>query len=521
LDPIKPPSDISQLFISDKERAVLAHAFSNPENLSHILSQINSEFFLFAPHRIIFNAMASLLPEVKRIDFNTLRLRCLEFGLNKEIADHDQYLQHVTCGNFEDSALDIHLQAVKDAYIKYRLYLMLGNSSRRVDENKHDGAQMDADALLNYISTEISSLDAFRGLDDEIIDFSERARVFVNEQADLRTDVKGLRTGFDTLDTEINGLMNKTLTAVAARYKVGKSALLSNIADYVAYQSKQCSVLVLSTEMSSDEDLSRVLAIRTLLPERSISNGTSWHEPKEKEKLEAAINQIENSPCRVYHKYIPSFTVESVIATATHERRKIKNLGLVIFDYIKSPTNKDGLSKDSREYQLLGDLTTALKNFAGQEDIPVLTACQLNRENEVADSDRISRYANNVVYLRYQTPKELKERGDFKTYGTHMLEIKTTRAGGSGKIPFRFWESCLKFEIAESFDLIKDTNGQPRLTTPGEITDEMVTKWREHINLPKTKKETGVDYLMSKTEELDTVRNIENQINPTNIAKNS
>lgn len=515
-----PPQDTAELFITESERALLSLCYRNQKNLSHVLSHITSDFFLFAPHKIIFNAMSSLLAEVSKIDFNTLRMRCLEHGLSKELVDQDQYLYKVTCLEIEDSSLDLHLKTVKDAFIKYRLYIILGNTTRKVHENKNQGSSHGADDLLSHINTEISSLDAYRGLEDEIIDFSKGARHFITEHAELQTEVQGLRTGFDTLDKEINGLMKKTLTAVAARYKVGKSAFLSNVADYVAYQSQQSSVLILSTEMSSEEDLSRILAIRTLLAERGIFNGTSWHNDKEREKLELALSQMESSPCRVYHKYIPSFTVESVIATATHWKRKVDNLGLVIFDYIKSPTNKDGLSKESREYQLLGDLTTALKNFAGQEDVAVLTACQLNRENEVADSDRISRYSNNVLHLRYQNLKELKERGDYKTFGTHFLEIKTTRAGGSGKIPLRFWESCLKFEIAESFDVSQGNDGQPHLTTPDEITDDIVAKWREHINLPKNKKEMSVNYLLNKTEELEEVRAIENQLRPTNIDQN-
>lgn len=479
----KEESDKSQEFVVDNERALLSIALRNSEYLGELCSKITPDFFLFRPNRLIYLAMSSLFSSVKRIDLGTLNIRCDELGLDKTA--RDKYLPLLFNSSFDDSSFDLHLKSVKNAYIKYQLHIALSKSMGQVENNKQSESSLDGDDLLKYASEEISKLNSCRGLEAKVVCFSDRARDLVKERVECKADVQGIRTGIEELDKAINGLQDGTLTVVAARMKVGKSALLANIADYVAYETEQCSVLFISTEMKTDEDILRTLAIRTYIKERSIANGKVYEDPEEGRLLDAALEKIEGCPTQIYHEYMPNFTVESVVARCKYWRKKIDNLGLIIFDYIKMPPARDLGQVNFKEHQLLGELTTALKNqVAGEEDIAVVTACQLNRENEVADSDRIARYANNMLKLRFQTQEEFGKHGDGQTYGTHFLEIKETRSGGTGQwIPLRFYKTCLKFKEAELYEDEDSDEEAPTIQTPLEQARLAEKKFKKPSNV--------------------------------------
>ena len=499
-------------FVSHNERALLSLSLKDPKNLAEISSKISEDFFLFPPHRIIFNAMSTLMKHVSRIDLNTLSIRCEELGLDKQL--RDQYLPLLTNCEFDDSSLKVHLDSVKNAYLKYQLFLSMEKSLSKVLEHRSAESNLTANDLISFVSREISKLDACRGLEDNVVSFGEALRGIVNEMAETSTDVRGYRTGFDQLDKEINGLLRGEMAVIAARKKTGKSAMLVNIADHVAYQTNQCSVLFLSTEMSKVQDGLRTLAIRTLVNQRELLNGTAIKDPKKKRLIEAGLKQIEGSPCQVYHEYIPSFTVESVVAKAKYWNRKLDNLGLVIFDYIKMPTARDANQGDAKEYQLWGDLATALKNqVAGEENLAVLTACQLNRENEVADSDRIARYASNMLHLRWQTKAELAEHGDYEKHGTHLLQIRDTRDGGSGKIFIRFYQTCLKMEEAEPYFAEEEgVNERPVIHSPLDKSKIVEQKYTMPKNVPEGALKMSINEILTGYDQEDVKKKLMEQV---------
>jgi hypothetical protein len=117
-----------------------------------------------------------------------------------------------------------------------------------------------------------------------------------------------------------------------------------------------------------------------------------------------------------------------------------------MFDYIKLPDSDLQHIGNVKEHQALGYLCVALKNLAGQLNIPVFTAAQIGRlgankghitASEFADSDRILRYANTLLGLSAKTKKELHELSEEFGHdqvirmGSHRLQILDTRAGGT------------------------------------------------------------------------------------------
>jgi hypothetical protein len=218
--------------------------------------------------------------------------------------------------------------------------------------------------------------------------------------------------------------------------------MLLNWAKHIAYDQGQ-PVLYVDTEMSTREQQLRLLSLMSSVPERDIKTNKFQDDPQTLTDVRFA--QSIKDTGLILHKYYPNFTPEGVAALTRkyHHQGKVKCL---FFDYIKLPDADLQLMSNVKEYQALGYLTVALKNLAGQLQIPVVTAVQLNREGankghvssaNFADSDRILRYANTLLGLAAKPKKEQIEmeekygRERAHAAGTHRVQILDTRAGGT------------------------------------------------------------------------------------------
>jgi replicative DNA helicase len=245
--------------------------------------------------------------------------------------------------------------------------------------------------------------------------------------------VIGLKTGWKGFDLASLGLINGELTIVGARSKVGKSTVLLNWCKKIAIEDK-LDVLYIDTEMYEEEQEDKLLSMLSGVPHDEIRNGmfgkdTINGKAKDKiakvQKASAALKEG-----RLHHVYLPNFTLEKVAALA--RKYQIEHgIRLVVFDYIKLPSSNANLG--DKEYQALGYLTSGLKDLAGQLQIPVISAVQLNRgavgkeditEADIAGSDRILFLANRVCFLRRSTEEEYAYTG-----ASHQFKIHLQRMG--------------------------------------------------------------------------------------------
>lgn len=484
---------VEEKYFSEYERGLLSLAYRNKECLLELQQSINSEYFLYQPHKIIYTALCNLLskPDISKIDIDSLAIECKDLGIKTYLNNLD-YLAILSQGGQDKENFQFYLEKVKNSYTKFRLHKILDGAKALVEKNAKDKeTNLSGEQLLNTIQGDLASLSATNSI-GKGVSFSEVVREFVVERARDPQQVRGLGTGFPSLDVAINGLVAGSLTVIAAEAKVGKSTAVMNIANHVALDAdKPVPVLIISTEMYSDEDLSRHVSMRSLIEERKIINGIAYNDPKLRVILDRVISEIEK--CQIYHEYLPDFNATKVCNLINYYKIK-HNIGLAIFDYIKMETasTNGGFSNSKREDQVLGDLTTALKNTAGKLGIAIVTACQINTNTgRIADSDRILRYANTILQFKPKTIEELEQQ-DYHKYGTHWLIVYRTRAGGSCKIPIRFWRKCLKLQEAEVFE---DNQEEVDPTVDLLTTPEEWNRMQEDA--------LKVDYVASVTAEKD------------------
>lgn len=212
---------------------------------------------------------------------------------------------------------------------------------------------------------------------------------------------------------------NGELTVIGGRAKAGKSVIFMNEALHKASQGVPTSVF--DTELNDERWIERLISHITGIKIKDVKSGN--YDEISEQKIIETIEYIKTLP--LYHVYDPSWTKDKIYIKA--KMLKIKyGLGFLIYDYIKADSTEDISIK---EHNYLGDMTNFLKNkVAGELDIPILAGGQMSpKEQRLADSDKINRYASTIAYWIKKSNEELLADGG--SQGTHKLFVDYNRLG--------------------------------------------------------------------------------------------
>jgi len=185
--------------------------------------------------------------------------------------------------------------------------------------------------------------------------------------------VTGTPSGFKDIDELTGGFQPGNLIVLAARPAMGKSALVTNIAQNAAVDHGHA-VAMFSLEMSETELAQRFIAAEAKLNGDDLRKGRvrpdRWPKVlKATEKLAAAPLFIDDSS---------DLGVMELRAKARRLHAR-QDLGLVIVDYLQLMRPEPGA--DSRVEQV-GQISRGLKLLARELNIPVIAVSQLSRAVE-------------------------------------------------------------------------------------------------------------------------------------------
>lgn len=403
------------------ERALMSFSFKSMDYFYTLVSKMTEKDFLYNHHSTLFVLLKSLLNKgIDKFDVAMVIDVARNEGCLQSIGGID-YVQSVSNMPVSEGNFNVYLDTVLEASTKYRLYNILKQGVANVADNaKNDTKSID---LMGNVENRILNLSTSSKAIVEPKDFADGLAEFIEERKENKVEQSGLSTGFTILDKQIDGLIPGTLFIVSARLKDGKSTVLTNMALNAAYRLEK-TVLYIDTEMPFTQWRTRAIAALSGVKEREIIHGGYSKETYNK-IVEKCIKLVDKG--RLYHEYMPGYSVDKVVAL--YKKYKIKHdLGLIMFDYLKEP-DRSSTDGNRNEYQLLGDITTTLKDLAGELDIPAVTAVQINRSGQIADSDRIARFGDVIAQWMSKDPKEMEEHG-YKA-GTHKLVVRDTRRGGA------------------------------------------------------------------------------------------
>lgn len=426
------------------ERVLLSFCMKDISFYYAVRSKLAPDDFLYEPHSVIMWIFQSLSSQkVEKFDAGLVISEAQANGVMENIGGL-QYLQtigkmtHISEDNFE-----IYLNKVVESVSKYKLYCVLQDNIAAVTKNAMAGASSadlisKSESTLMELSMSDLNIDEPRNLVDGLLEEIEKRK-------ELQIVLSGLSTGYNIVDKQIDGMIDGTLLIIASRKKMGKSALLTNMALHVAYKEMK-PVLYVDTELTFEEWRNRAVAIMSGVKERDVKHG--GYNEKTYDDLITAIKIIKNGS-NLFHEYMPGYSVDKLVTLYQKYKQK-EDIGLMVFDYLKEPESSS-VDRQRKEYQILGDVTTKLKDLSGRLNIPVLTAVQLNRDNDIADSDRIARYGDIICHWAARKEEEQEEGGIDS--GTHKLVIRDTRRGGTTNehgIGFNFFKEHLIINEVDS-----------------------------------------------------------------------
>ena len=189
----------------------------------------------------------------------------------------------------------------------------------------------------------------------------------------------GTPSGFKDIDSLTGGFQPGNLIVLAARPSMGKSALVTNIAENAAIEYDR-PVALFSLEMSETELAQRFIASQAKL------NGDDLRKGRVKSdrwpKVVKATEKLARSPLYVDDTSDIGILEVRAKARRLHARRE---LGLLIVDYLQLMRPED--SHASRVEQI-GQISRGLKILARELNIPVIAVSQLSRAVEARPDKR-------------------------------------------------------------------------------------------------------------------------------------
>lgn len=422
----------------DAEKSVLGSLLLDEDAIFDIAEYLRPEHFYPTKHQKIFEAILALFEQRDPIDMVTLPAQLKKMKALKEIGG-TSYLAELV--NFTPTSAHIkkYAEMIKESYTRREL----AKASTKIaelayDEESSSESVLDrAEQLLYSVSKDTIKKDYFHIKDVLAITFEKLDEIHKN-----KGKLRGVPTGFPTLDKRTNGFQENNLIILAARPSVGKSSLGVNIAQFAATQ-KGVPVAYFSLEMSMEEIADRMLSAQAGLDMFKIKTGNMTKE--EFAMLGEAYGALAEAP--VYIEDTPGI---SALELRTKARRlKLENnIQMVIVDYLQL---MKGRGLDSRA-QEVSEISQALKNLARELKIPIIALSQLNRAvesrgggpqlSDLRESGALEQDADMVIFLH---------RPDDENRQHIELHIAKHRNGPTGKIDLYFkGEQTRFFEIDKS-----------------------------------------------------------------------
>lgn len=311
-------------------------------------------------------------------------------------------------------------------------------------KDSYDDSRDSEEILTHAEQTIFQILEQQEGLQkleikDILLDTFDR----LNERLENRGEISGLGTGFVDLDRMTNGLQRSELIILAARPSMGKTALVVNLAEAVAEQSKT-GVIIFSLEQSKLELAERFLCIRAKLQVHKLRKGDLNED--ERDLLLRVSSELSELPLFIDDQ--PGRTISQIGAISRRLKRK-HSVGMVIIDYLQLIEPED---KRAPREQQIAQITRRLKFLAKELQVPVMALAQLNRGVEqredkrprladLRESGAIEQDADIVMFLHRPEMYDPADRP-----GEAELIIAKHRSGPTGICPLSFSKESMRFQ---------------------------------------------------------------------------
>jgi len=378
----------------EAEQSVLGSILIDPNCFADLTEIIHADDFYLDEHGEIFYAMQDLFAKRREIDLVTLIDTLVSRGVYNE-EESKKYIKVIA--ETVPSAANV-LDYAKIVREKSLLRSLIGAA----DEIRETAFSAQGDVKDIIDSAEAKVFSIAQGSESKGFVHIREAISRTYERLDLlardKNAAAGTPTGFSALDRTIVGLGEGDLVLIGARPGMGKTSFAMNIATNIA-KGSQKNVCVFSLEMSAEQLASRMLSSEALVDSYAIRSGNLTTD-QYKKLADAAADLSESN-------ILIDDTTGITVTRMKAKLRRVKNLGLVVVDYLQLMQGER--NSDNRVLEV-GDISRGLKILAKELKIPVICCAQLSRGPEsrtdkrpmlsdLRDSGAIEQDADIVMFL--------------------------------------------------------------------------------------------------------------------------
>lgn len=418
------------LYSLEDERVFLAALLQDPKFIVELDSfEVKPDVFFFLPHKTLYSAILATFGESGAVDAYILtnRLKTLGITTVNDISIFDYITEYLA-----------PISVNRDFYPQYTQNLLRWYFLREADK-RHSKARNDLRRnrdkslpeimeMIEKTSEDISTI-RVSNLDEEFVDLFGQGESVLKGIAESETPM-GLYTPWKSYNDKYGPLTYGDAYIFAAQKKTGKSTFLMALSSHLAKQGNgNVLVLFCDTEMESWRQMTRNAAAETGIKEFYFRNGGFKDDKNMISKAERVFEQWKDLKGRVFHLYAADKTIDDIeiLVKRFHSRYIKEGYSLCLtYDYLKTTGES---TENQKEWEVLGNKMNVLKKLASSlKNTIVISAIQLNEENNIAMSSRISWFSSQTMFLKRKTPQQLENHG--LQYGNVILEEYVTRSQG-------------------------------------------------------------------------------------------
>jgi replicative DNA helicase len=359
-------------YSAEAEMSVLGSALLDGEVLNELIGMIGSEDFYLEDNKLIFESMVEMFAAGSTIDVITVIEQLRKNGIFDKVGGRNYLMQLIEIVPTTRN-VDKYAKIVAD---KSRLRALITACSE-IEGICIEGSE-DAKTITDLAEQKIYAISQGRNYKgfDKIIDVILMTYDRLHNLANNKEAVMGIPTGFRDLDRILIGLSKSDLILLAARPGMGKTSFALNILQNVAQRSKKA-IALFSLEMSKEQLVSRMLSSEAMIEGQVMRTGELSDDDWVKLSRAAGVLSEDD----IYIDDTSGISVAEIKAKC----RRVKNLGLVVIDYLQLLT---GSRRSENRVQEISEISRGLKIMAKELDIPVICLSQLSRAPEARTDKR-------------------------------------------------------------------------------------------------------------------------------------
>lgn len=411
----------------EAERGVIGSIIIDPNSINSIYERLPEEAFADEFYRDCFVECLKMFDNGQKIDIVKLSAR-----LENEHRDKRDVLHKLSeCVNIVASSVEI--ESFAD--------LMIAEHKSKKLKRIIDRVSFAPNVIDETIQGLMSSLELMSEERDEdgrrIGDIAKELRSeYFKEKKN-----ENLKTGLYKLDDALGGLEGGDVTILAARPGVGKSALATQIIEYVARAGKK--VGYFNLEMNENQVYERLIS--------RLSGISLTRVRRAKQFLGDEENKFNNANEKLEEYDLTIYTGSKSVGDIKMNSRHM-GFDLIVIDYLQLIKSGKTFSNRSSE---VGDISKSIKELARELKVPVLVLSQLSRAveqredkepqlSDLRESGDIEQDASNVIFI-WNLSDDKKAKG---------MSVAKNRQGELKKIGIEFDGEHMTFrERQEDFAL--------------------------------------------------------------------